>query len=149
MGRRTRIAIALVAALPVLIGVVAWLVETDEEAIERVTDEARRALVAGEQDPVIALLTPDAAGEGRIGRGPLGPRVAYWTDQARRRLEDLTLSLRTIEVEGNDARAEWAVQARLKHGEMPRRFRFLLRLDYRRTPAGWRISHADAGEWSL
>lgn len=141
--------IALVAALPVLIGVVAWLVETDEEAIERVTDEARRALLAGETETVTGLLTPDATSDGWAGRGPLVPRVAYWTDQARRRLARMTLSLRKIEVEGDGAHAEWAVQARLKHREMPRIFRCLLRLDYRRTPEGWRISHADAGEWSL
>jgi len=150
MGRRKRLVIAVVVALPVLIGVVAWLVETDREAIERMTDECRRALLRGDVDAVASRLAEDAVGEGYIGTGPLAARVDHWADQAKDRLDDLSLSLRKIVVEGDGAQAEWAVRADLKgvHGRYGQ-VRFLVRLEYRREPDGWRITRANAVDWSL
>lgn len=151
MGRRKRIVIAVVAALPVLIGVVAWLVETDQEAIERMTDECRRALLRGDVEAVTSRLAEQAEGDGYIGSGPLAPRVRYWADQAKERLGDLTLSLRKIVVEGDGARAEWAVRAdglKRAHGHREQ-VRFLVRLEYRRGPDGWLITRANAVDWSL
>ena len=150
MGRRKRIVIAVVAALPVLIGVIAWLVETDQEAIERMTDECRRDLLRGDVEAVTSRLAEEAEGDGYIGTGPLAPRVRYWADQTKERLRDLSLSLRKIVVEGDGARAEWAVRADLKgvhgyHGQV----RFLVRLEYRRGPNGWLITRANAVDWSL
>jgi ketosteroid isomerase-like protein len=141
--------IAIIAALPVLAGIVAWLVETDEEAIERVTEECRRAILRSDASAVLSRLTPDATGEGYVGKGPLAPRGTHWIDQAKGRLRDVSLSLRTIEVEGDGARAVWAVQVRTRGREYPRIVRLLLTVDYRREPDGWRIARADAGDWSL
>ena len=74
--RSSRTWLLLVGAVIALaIGVVSWLVETDEEAIERIAEECRMAFLAGDADRILGHLAEGARGDGLIDRGPLAPQV--------------------------------------------------------------------------
>ena len=127
----------------VLGSLIAFLIETDEEAIERVTEECRAAFLAGDESAVLGLIDPGASAGGLIGKGPLARKFAEWSAESRRRVAGATLSLREIEVNGEDARADWLVTVRMKEEEAIPFFRVRARIEYRRHPEGWRILHVE------
>ena len=137
------IALCAVGAAFVLGSLIAVLVETDEEAIERVTEECREAFLAGDADALIARSTTDATVSGLAGRGPLAESAREWVTRAGRRVAGATLSLRVIEVDGDDGRAEWLATVRMRDSEMVPFARLTVRIDYRRGPEGWRIRHVE------
>ena len=59
MGRRTQIVLAVIGAVSLLVGLLAYLIETDEESIERITEDCRDAFLDGDADFIVAHLDPD------------------------------------------------------------------------------------------
>ncbi len=141
MRRRTFLVLLGLAAVPALVGGIAALVETDAEAIERLTGDCRTAFLAGKAGRILAFLAEDAEAEGAAGRGPLAPKVRPWVDRMKGRLQRIALDRRKIVVRGEDAEAEWTVTVHLRPGgEWPYPLvRMTARVGYRRGPSGWRI----------
>lgn len=139
MGRKKTILLAVLALIPLTVGVVAHLIETDEEQIERVLDEAVRAAIAGDAEAVIQRVTSDATGGGWIREGELLPRMQYLVGEAHGRVESASLDLKRLEVEGDDARGTWHGGARLKRGQPLGRALFEVAIDFRRVGESWLI----------
>lgn len=141
MNRGKRIALLLAVGLPVLIGGLAWLITTDREAIERLTDEVREAFLAGDADAAVARLAPGATIGGRLPEGPLEPVVRRYVSLAAERAAKIGLNLRRIEVDEDRAEAVWMVVVTLRDDDGPPLVRLDLRIRYAREADGWRIAH--------
>ncbi len=143
MSRRTLV-LVLGALIPIVVGLVAYLQESEEEAIERVAETCRRAVLDGDAKSVLAHLEDDAEGAGLVGSGPLVPAVKRWVGQELGRLRKLDLSLRELVVDGEDARGVWLVKARMKRphdwGDL---MIFEARVEFHRSPAGWLVRRVE------
>ena len=143
MWRRKSMMLAAVALAALLAGVIAYLIETDEEKIERVLDVTVRAALRGDVPEVQRYVEQDATGGGRLGEGLLAPKIGYWVREARQRVEDVSLDLAGLNVEGDVAEGTWNGVATLKrdpafpYGRVP----FVAEVKFHRGPDGWRISH--------
>lgn len=132
--------------VPVAIGLLCYLIETDREAIERIVGECRQGFLKHDAARVLKWLTEDATAGGSIGAGPLAPQVKRWIDQDKRRFSELTVKSRKIVVDADVARSEWMVTATLHEGhrqEWPR-YQVVIAAEFRRGPDGWLIRHVDA-----
>ena len=139
MGRKKAILLAVFALIPLTVGVVAHLIETDEEQIERVLDEAVRAAIAGDAERVFPRLTQDATVGGWISEGELLPRLRDLVGRAHRDVESATLDLERLEVDGDDARGTWKGGARLRRGGLYGRALFEAAIEFRRSGDDWLI----------
>jgi hypothetical protein len=139
MGRRKPILLVLIVLLPLAVGIVAHLIETDEEKVERVLDEAVRAAIAGDAEGVSRRLAPEATRGGWLGEGPLPSEVEYWVKEAHRRVEDVSLDPKSLTVSGDDARGTWTGLATLKRSEMYRSVPFSADIEFGRSQESWRI----------
>lgn len=139
MSKRTLV-LVLVGLTPIIVGLVAYLHESDEEAIERVAENCRQAMLAGDADRILAHLEEGAEGAGLVGSGPLAPAVLRWVDQVSGGLRELDLGLREIVVDGEDARGVWLVKGRLKDPHLyGDRVAVIARVEFHRSPAGWLV----------
>ena len=143
MSRRTLV-LVLVALIPIVVGLVAYLYESEEDAIERVAEICRLAVLDGDAELILAHLEESAEGAGLVGSGPLVPAVKRWVNQELGGLRKLDLSLRELVVDGEDARGVWLVKARLKR---PHAWGELVvvkaRVEFHRGPAGWLVRRVD------
>jgi hypothetical protein len=141
MWRRRTIILVLIALIPLLVGVIAHLVETDEEQVERVLDEAVRAAIDGKERAVVQRLTPDATRGGWLGEGELLPEVGSRVREAHGMVESVSLDLQSLTVEGDEARGTWTGVAKLRRrSRMPYgRVLFAADLEFRRVQESWRI----------
>ncbi len=144
MSKRTLV-LVLVGLASIIVGLVAYLHESDEDAIERVAESCRRALLDGDVERILAHLEDEAEGAGLVGSGPLAPAVKRWVDQVSGGLGKLDLSLREIVVDGEDARGVWLVKGRLKrsHEWGGSLVVVTARVDFHRSPAGWLVRRVD------
>jgi len=143
MNRRVKVVLVLVGLAVALAVGLAAIIETDEEAIERVTNSCRNAFLERDAEAILAHLTTDAVYVQRTREEPLSSEVKRRLEQDRRRVDNVSLSLREIEVDGDDARATWRVMVRLDRTEGFPMFRFDARVDYRREADGWKIRRAE------
>ena len=143
MNRRTLV-LVLLGLIPIVVGLIAFLHESEEDAIERVAEICRQALLDGDAERILAHLEEDAKGAGLVGSGPLAPAVKRWLDQVKGGLRELDLSLREIVVDGEDARGVWLVKGRLKRShEWGGRVVVEARVDFHRSPAGWLVRRVE------
>jgi ketosteroid isomerase-like protein len=143
MTRRTA-ALVIIALIPIIVGLVAYLHESEEEAVERVAEVCRQAVLDGDIEKILQHLMEDAEGAGLMGSGPLAPAVRRWMDEVSDRLREVDLSRREIVVDGVDARGEWLVKARLKRShDWGGRVVVIARVDFKRGPAGWLIRRVE------
>ena len=146
MSRRTLFILVLIG-VGGLILLADALIETDEEAIERLMEDCRKAALAGDSGKVLATLDPDATAGGFVGSGPLEPRIRHFLDRVKGRLEAIHLGRDKIEVDGDEARGRWTVKVTLREKEPVRPVLLSAVVRYRRAPEGWRIRHIEAGTW--
>ena len=143
MSKRTLV-LVLIGLVPMIVGLLAYLHESEEDAIERVAEICRQALLDGDAERIAAHLTEDAELAGLMGSGPLAPGLSRRVDQASGRLRRLDLSLREIVVDGEVARGIWLVKGRLKdphvYGD---RMGAVARVDFRKSPAGWQVRRVE------
>jgi hypothetical protein len=134
-----------VALIPAVIGIVSFLIETDREAIERIVEDSRRAVLSGDAGRILRHLADGATVGGRIGQGLLAPVASRHVDQERRRFSGLTVRCRKIVVEGDEARGEWLVTAAPRHdgGEQWPAFTALVAVRFVRGPDGFLVRHAE------
>jgi hypothetical protein len=148
MRSRKTVLLIVLAFVPAVVGVVSYLIETDQEAIERIVEEARRAFLSGDADRILKNLADGATAGGLIGNGPLAPEVVRWVGQERRRFADVSVRRREVVVEGDLAKGEWLVSATLRHGhgdDWPRAsYQAVVAVEFERGPDGFRIRHAVA-----
>jgi hypothetical protein len=143
MRRRTLVLI-LVALTPVVIGLVAYLHESDEDAIEKVAEDCRQAILARDVERVLAHLEENAELAGLVGSGPLAPVVKRRAGQKKGGLRKLDLSLREIVVDGEDARGVWLAKGNLRESQdWGDRVLALARVDFHRSPAGWLVRRVE------
>ena len=146
MSRRTLFILVLIG-VGGLILLADALIETDKEAIERLMEDCRAAVLAGDSGKVVATLDPDATAGGFMGSGPLTPRVRHFLDRVEGRLQGLHLSRDKLEVDGDEARGRWTLKVTFSEKDPVRPVLLSVRVRYRRAPEGWRIRHAEAGTW--
>jgi hypothetical protein len=143
MRRRTLVLI-LVALTPVVIGLVAYLHESDEDAIEKVAEDCRQAILAGDAERMLKHLEEGAEYAGIMGSGPLTPAVRRRVDRETGGLRKLDLSLREIVVDGEDARGVWLAKGNLRESQdWGDRMVVLVRVEFHRSPAGWLIRRVE------
>jgi len=143
MSKRTLV-LVLVGLTPIVVGLFVFLHESEEDAIERVAEDCRRALLDGDAERILAHLEEGAEGAGLVGSGPLAPAVKRWVNQVSGGLRKLDLSLREIVVDGEDARGVWLVKGRLKDPHLyGDRVAVIARVDFHRSPAGWLVRKVD------
>jgi ketosteroid isomerase-like protein len=144
MSRTTRAVLGLVVLIVgVIVGLKA-IIETDEEAIERVTNACRAAFLERNVDGILANLTADAVFRDGNRNRSLADEAGARVEQVGRRVESISLNLREIEIDGDDARALWRVNVRLRRKGQGVPFgRFDLRAEYRRESEVWKIRHVE------
>ncbi|MHC4473799.1 MAG: YybH family protein [Planctomycetota bacterium] len=147
MGRRTQLALAVIAGVSLLVGVLAHVIETDEEAIERITEDCRDAFLAGDVDRILAHLDPEATGSIRIGRGKLADLVRSVVERHSGRVRGIVFARSEIRVDGDDAQGRWLAWVTLKRssGHTAGVFKLQVEIEYRRGPDGWRIRRVEYG----
>ena len=132
--------VGLVVAL--IVGLSA-IIETDEEAIERVTNACRLGMLGGDADAILDRVTDDALYIRQKRTKPLAPEVRERVDELRKRIGNISLSLRRIEVDGDDAHATWQVIVRMRPREGLPLVRFDVRVGYRREPSDWKVTRVE------
>jgi hypothetical protein len=143
MSRRTLV-LVLIGLVPIAVGLCAYLHESEEEAIERVAEICRQALLDGDADRIVAHLTEDAEVAGLMGSGLLASGLSRRVDQASGRLRKLDLSLRDMVVDGENARGVWLVKGLLRSSEdWGDRVVVVARVDFRQSPAGWLVRRVE------
>lgn len=139
MSRTTRGVLFLVV---VIVGVIVGLkaiIETDEEAIERVTNACRAAFLERNVDGILTNLATDAVFRDGNRNRPLSDETRVRVEQVGKRVQAISLNLREIEIDGDEARALWRVNVRLRRkGGVPFG-RFDMRAEYRRESEVWKI----------
>ena len=148
MGRKVQVVLALIVALGVLVGVVAYVVETDEEAIVRITEECRDAFLDGDADRILAHLDPEATGSVRIGRGSLAENARRAVREYSRRVTAIEFVRKEIRIDGDKAEGRWLAWVKLKDaapGIEVGVFKLSARIEYRRSAEGWRILRLEVG----
>jgi hypothetical protein len=151
MGRRTQIVLAVIGAVSLLVGVLAHFIETDEEAIERITEECRDAFLDGDADAIVAHLDAEATGNVRIDRGPLAELARRVVASHGERVRRIEFVRREIQVEGDEAQGRWLAWVTLnrgsrRHGPPGGVFKVQAMIDFRRGPDDrWRIWKVDVG----
>jgi ketosteroid isomerase-like protein len=135
--------LVLVGGVVALIVGLSALFESDEEAIERVTNACRLAVLDGNVEAVFDRLTDDAVYVHGKRERPLATEVRERVAQVQRRANNISLTLRRIEVDGDDARATWQVFVRMRPGERFPVGRFDVRVGYRRGPSDWKVARVE------
>ena len=144
MDGRVKLVLASIALVVVLIVGLAALIETDAEAIRRVTNDCRLAFLDGDVEEILGHLTGDAAFEERGRKEPLALEVRGRVKQVGRRVAGISLRLRDdIEVDGDVARATWKGFVRLRPGEQFPGGRFAVRVEYRRESDQWKVCRVE------
>jgi hypothetical protein len=141
MSPRTRIVLVGIVAVVVLAFVLEAVIETDREAVERRTLEMKDRFLAGDVPAVLEYLEPDAEMEGILGRRPLESAIPGYVARAEREVDGVSLNLRELAVEGQEATGAWTVTVRLKPDRMSPWARFRVRIAYRKDGDHWRIRH--------
>jgi hypothetical protein len=145
MNRRTRLVLLIVGLAVALYGVLTVVIESDEDAIKRVTNACRVAFLSGDAVGLRVHLAEDAAYVRGVREESLSSLVEQRLAREAERVADIALTLREIEVDGDDARATWRVAVRMKprRREPIPRGSFDVRVDYRREPEDWKVTRLE------
>jgi ketosteroid isomerase-like protein len=144
MNGRVKLVLVLVALVVVAIVGLAALIETDAEAIRRVTNDCRLAFLDGNVEEILVHLADDATFDVRARKDPLDAEVRRRVEQARGRVMGISLSLRDdIEVDGDVATATWQSFVRMRPGEQFPAGRFTVRVEYRRESDLWKVRRVE------
>jgi len=143
MNRRAKTVLALVGLVVALIVGLSAIIETDGEAIERVTNACRLGVLGGDVDAVLTHMTDDAVYVRQKRTRPLATEVRERMKRLRKRVGKISLRLRSIEVDGDDAHATWQVFVRMRPGENFPLGRFDVRVGYRREPSDWKVARVE------
>ena len=145
MNRRAKLVLVLIGLVAALAVGLSALIETDGEAIERVTNACRLGLLGGDVDAILARMTDDAVYARGKHEKTLATEVQERVAQLRRKIARISLSLREIQIDGDDARATWQVFVRMRPGEdFPMgRYGVRVRVEYRREPSDWKVRRVE------
>jgi ketosteroid isomerase-like protein len=143
MNRRAKLVLALVGLVVALIAGLSAIIETDGEAIERVTNACRLGMLDGDVEAILDHVTDDAVYVRQKRTRSLATEVRERVERLRKRVGNITLSLRSIEVDGDDAHATWQVFVRMRPGEEFPMGRFDVRVGYRREPSDWKVTRVE------
>ncbi|MEN8149501.1 MAG: nuclear transport factor 2 family protein [Planctomycetota bacterium] len=144
MDGRVKLVLALMALVVALIVGLAALIETDAEAIRRVTNDCRRAFLDGDVEEILVHLASEAEYVERGRKEPLASSVRERVKQERRRIKGISLRLRDdIEVDGDVAHATWQGFVRMRPRERIPAGRFVVRVEYRRESDAWKVRRVE------
>ena len=148
MRRKVRVVLAVIVAVAIGAGVLAHFIETDEEAIERITLDCRDAFLAGDVDRILAHLEPEATGTGWLGRGSLADGARRAVERYSSKVTAIEFARKEIRVDGEDAEGRWVAWVKIEDvapGQVIGVVKVNARVDYRRGANGWRIRRVEVG----
>jgi ketosteroid isomerase-like protein len=146
MSRKVLVVLAVIVAVAVGVGLLAYVIETDEEAIERITLECRDAFLAGDVDRILAHLEPEATGTGWLGRGSLADGARRAVERYSSKVTAIEFARKEIRVDGEEAEGSWLAWVKIRDvapGQAIGVMKVKARVEYRRGADGWRIRRVE------
>jgi hypothetical protein len=145
MNRRARLVLLIVGLVVATYVVLTVVIESDTDAIKRVTNSCRVAFLSGDVEGIRVHLADEAVYARGVVEESLSSVVEQRLAREGKRVADIALTLREIEVDGDDARATWRVAVRLRprRREPIPRGSFDVRVEYRREPEDWKVTRVE------
>jgi len=130
-----KVTLGVVALIAIALGAVFLFSSSEEKAIEKLLEQGLKAAEAGDEEGVIALISPNYK-NGDQTREAIVRRIRGAVSQ---RIAPAKLAGAAIEVDGDDADAS----VRVIVGALRYQKEFALRLHLKKESGGWKVTSAE------